>query len=375
MNNEVSITIDQVILRHIRVRLKEEFKTSFGKTFWRDVLIVELHSDDFVGYGEVAADLFPGFSYETSETALLVLKKFLIPRILNKQFSSPRDFRDSLEIIRGHPIAKCSLEYAFWDLYAKVLGEPLYRLYGGAKTRVPVGVSIGIIDKIQYLIELIQKYVEEGYCRIKLKIAPGYDIEVLKAVREVFPEVALQVDANASYDISKNLKTLLDLDKFNLLMIEQPLHYYDLVDHARLRPQLKTPICLDESIGSVHSAEAAIALGSCDIINIKPPRVGGIIESFKIHNLCVKNSIGTWIGGMLETGIGKAHLLHIASLPNITYPSDISASNRYWLEDIIDPPHKLNSSDGTISVPNKPGIGVDVDMDRLLKYQIRYWKF
>lgn len=357
------------------MRLKERFKTSFGVTLWRDILVVELHSNDFVGYGEVAADRFPGFSYETHETALLVLKRFLIPRISKRKFNSPHVFRESLEIIRGHAMAKCALEYAFWDLYAKIIGKPLFGLYGGTRTRVPVGVSIGIVEKVSYLIELIQKYLDEGYRRIKLKIAPGYDIDILEAVREAFPEIVLQVDANASYDLSKHRETILSLDRYNLLMIEQPLHYHDLVDHAKLRSQLKTPICLDESIESIHSAKAAVMLGSCDIVNLKPPRVGGILESIKIYNLCTENGVGMWIGGMLETGIGKAHLLHIASLSNITYPSDISASDRYWLEDVIDPPHKLNPVDSTIDVPRKPGIGVDVNLDSLLRHQVRCWEF
>ncbi len=371
---QTSILIDRIVLRHIRMRLREEFRTSFGTTTWRDIIIVEMHSENFIGYGESATNSFPGYSYETYETVLLILKKFLIPRVLGKRFNSPHEFRELLEFVRGHPMAKASLEYAFWDLYAKLLGKPLYELYGGTKAKVPVGVSIGIMDKISQLIDVIQYYLDEGYSRIKLKIAPNHDLDVLSKVRDVFPDINLQVDANAAYDLFKHETVLLKLDDFDLTMIEQPLHYFDLVDHAILKSKLRTPLCLDESISSYHIAKAAIKLGSCDIVNIKPPRVGGIRESLNIYRLCVENGIGTWIGGMLETGIGKAHLLHIAALPDIAYPSDISASSRYWKEDIIDPPHKLNP-DGTIDVPKRPGIGVDVDLDILLKYQIRSWEF
>ncbi len=369
-----SVTIEKVVVRHIRMRLRKPFKTSFGVSLWRDIVIVEFHSEDIIGYGESVADNFPGYSYETHETVLLVLRNFLIPRILKGRFDSPYAFRESLEIIRGHPIAKASLEYAFWDLYAKILDKPLYELYRGTKKKVLVGVSIGIKEDIPQLLSTIQYYLDQGYKRIKLKISPGYDIEVLNKVRETYPDINLQVDANAAYDVSKHLEILIRLDDFNLIMVEQPLHYEDLVDHSVLRSELSTPICLDESIASYHLARAAIKLKSCDIINIKPPRVGGIIESLRIYDLCTQCGIGTWIGGMLETGIGKAHLLHVATLPNIGYPSDISASDRYWEEDIINPPHKLNP-DSTIDVPKKPGIGVDVDLELVEKYQIRSWEF
>lgn len=370
----MKIKIESVELYHLQMHLKTSFKTSFGEESTRHPIIVVLRMEEYEGYGEAPGDNAPLYSYESHYTILYVLKNFLIPHILGKSYTHPEEFYNNLQIIRGHNFAKTALEYAFWDLYAKVHEKPLYKLYGGVKKKIPVGVSIGIHSDTRRLIDAIEKYLDRGYKRIKLKIKPGYDINILKEVRETFGDIPLQVDANASYNITTHQNILQRLDKFNLIMIEQPLHYEDLVDHAKLRAKLQTPICLDESIPSYELARAALELGSMDILNIKPPRVGGITSSLLIYQLLSKENIGLWVGGLLETGIGKTHLLHIASLPKINYPSDISESARYWYEDIIDPPLKLNP-DGTISVPSKYGIGANIDYNALDKYARDHWVF
>ena len=373
MNN--LIELDSIEVFHLRMTLKNKFITSFGDETIRHPIIIKIRSNDIEGYGEAPGDTSPLYSYETYKTIMYALKTFLIPLVLKRRaFSDPLDFHKALQVIRGHKFAKTALEYAFYDLYAKFLRKPLFELYGGTKKRIPVGVSVGIMSDLRKLIKSIEEYLNRGYRRIKLKIKPSYDIEVIKRIRDTFGDIPLQVDANASYTLKDHLNTLIELDKLNLIMIEQPLHYEDLVDHSYLRSKINTPICLDESITSHHLAKAAIALGSLDVINVKPPRVGGIIESLKILDLARRSNIGAWIGGMLETGIGKLHLLHLATRPEINYHSDISESSRYWSEDIIEPPLLLNS-DGTITVPNKPGLGVEVDFDRLTKFLRHHWVF
>ena len=369
----MNVHIEKIILHLLTMRLVLPFKISVGTTHERKIIIVEIHSNGNVGYGECTAGENPYYSYETYETCLLIMRKYLIRKILGKNFENPYQFRYELEFIRGHKIAKAALEYAIWDLYAKERGIPLYKLYGGVKNRVEVGVSIGIKDDISDLLHLVEGYVERGYKRIKIKIKPGYDVEVIKELRANFPEINLMVDANASYSL-EHIKIFEEIDRYGLQMIEQPLHYEDFLDHATLQSRINTPICLDESITSLHAAKIAVKLGSCRIINVKPPRVGGIIESINICRYAGERGIGLWIGGMLETGIGKTHLLHVATLPQINYPSDISESSRYWREDIIDPPLKLNK-DGTINVPQKPGIGVRVDEDLIQKYERKRWVF
>lgn len=266
-------------------------------------------------------------------------------------------------------MAKAAVEMAIWDLEAKLQKKPLARLLGGTKDRVDSGVSIGIQKSIEKLLKRIDFFLEQGYKRIKLKIKPGWDVNVISRVRKEYPDILLQVDANAAYTL-RDINTLLDLDKYGLLMIEQPLDYDDLVDHAELQSKLKTPICLDESIKKPEDAVKAYKLGSCRVINIKPGRVGGHHNSIIIHDFCLFAGIGTWIGGMLETGIGRGHLVALASLPGINYPNDISASSRYYTEDIVEPPWILNH-DGTISVPNKPGIGVEVKPDLIEKLTLK----
>ncbi len=367
------LQIEKIVIRHLTMPLVSTFRISTGTTKTRKIMLIEIHSNDLIGYGECPAGEHPYYSLETVQIEFMIIRDYFIKKILGKKFETPHQFRSFLEFVRGHKTAKSALEYAFWDLYGKSVGRPLFELYGGTKKRIEVGVSIGIQTSTKDLIEKIEHYLNQGYKRIKIKITPGWDINILKEIRETYPKIMLMADSNGAYTLN-DLKILMQLDTFNLLMIEQPLHYEDLVDHAALQTYLKTPICLDESIKSIHSAKIAIKLKSCKIINIKPPRVGGIIESIKIHDLSVENNIGLWIGGMLETGIGKTHLLHIASLPGINYPSDISDYTRYWKEDIIDKPLKLDK-DSTIPIPQDKGLGVHPDPDLIEKYQNKVWTY
>lgn len=361
--------IEEVELRIINMKLVSPFETSFGRETERKAIIVKMASEGLEGYGECVAMDGPWYSYETVETAWIILQKFMIPMILGKEISLPSELLKLLGKIRGHNMARAALEEAFWDLYAKFLGKPLSKLLGGVKDKIESGVSIGIQENVQQLLRVIDNYLSEGYKRIKLKIKPSWDIKILREVRKHYPDIPLMVDANAAYTIN-DTPHLKKLDDFNLLMIEQPLSYDDLVDHANLQNTLKTPICLDESIKTLSDARAAIKLGSCKIINIKVGRVGGLLNAKKIHDLCQANDIPVWCGGMLETGIGRAINVAIASLPNFKLPNDISASKRYYEEDIIEPPFELNE-DGTINVPKGPGIGVEVVEERIKKRTIK----
>jgi len=367
---DVDISVEKIIIRLLKMRLKKPFETSFGKTIEREIILVTLKSDEILGWGECTADTGPWYSYETTQTALHIMKDFIIPILRkNRIISNPKKFCDILSIIRGNNMAKAAFEIAFWDLYAKMLGKPLYLVIGGNKEKIVSGVSIGIQQSEKALLERISYFLDTGYRRIKIKIRPGWDVRIVKTVRENFPDISLQVDANAAYNLSDK-DIFIQLDNYNLLMIEQPLHYDDLVDHAILQRSIKSPICLDESIKNIHYAKAATILRSCKIINIKPGRVGGLLETVRIHNLSMENNIPVWIGGMLETGIGRAALIAAATLPNVKYPNDISASDRYWFEDIIDPPFTLNK-DGTIDVPTGHGLGIQVNIDLLEKFTLK----
>lgn len=365
----MKLKLERAELRLIALRLVEPFETSFGREEERPALIVALYSDGAIGWGECVASSGPWYSYETVSTAWHVLEEFLLPRVLHQELDGPGALLERLRPVRGHNMAKAALEMAFWDLWAKLEGRPLAALLGGTKERVQSGVSLGIKGSIPELLEEIARRLEEGYPRIKLKIKPGWDLKVLEQVREQFPDIRLQVDANAAYTIA-DLPLLRELDRFGLMMVEQPFAYDDLVDHAALQRELKTPICLDESIPSLNAARAALELGSCRIINIKPGRVGGLAQAVKIHDECQAKLVPVWCGGMLETGIGRAYNVALASLPNFSLPNDISASKRYWEHDIIEPEFELNR-DGTISLPKGPGIGVEVLKDRLEAATVR----
>ena len=353
--------VDRVDLWWIRIPHKEPFTTSFGTEKVKETIIIGIYNGDLVGFGELVASKNPMYSYETIDTASIIITKYLIPSILWREVN-PSSFIDDTKWIRGHNMAKAMLEMALWDLYSKMIRKPLYKVIGGVREKVDVGVSIGIQKNIDELIKKIDDYLEKGYSRIKMKIKPSWDIEILKRVRREYPDIPLTVDANSAYELEKHRKTLLALDEFNLLYIEQPLKYNDIVGHSKLQKELKTPICLDESITDLHKAWEALEIDAARVINIKPGRVGGIKESVKIHDLAEKYNVPVWIGGMLETGIGRAHNVSLATLRNIKFPSDISASERYFERDIITEPFELERN-SKISVRKKPGIGVEIDWE------------
>lgn len=365
--------LEAIELRQITMELVEPFETSGWRETIRPCIIVAIHSDGLIGYGECVAGAGPWYSYETVETAWHVLKDFIIPAVLGKDLTSVEALQAMLKPIRGHPMAKAGIEAALWDVLAQAKNISVAKLLGGTKDRIESGISIGIYKDIPTLLDVIEERCAQGYRRIKLKIKPGWDLEVLRAVRQRFPDIALMADANAAYTIA-DLPHLRQVDEFGLMMLEQPLDYDDLIDHARLQRELKTPICLDESIKTPDDARKALDIGACKIINIKPGRVGGLLNAKKIHDLCQERGVPVWCGGMLETGIGRAANVALASLPNFVLPNDISASARYWKEDIIEPPFVLER-DGTIKVPTGPGLGVRVVRERLERVTQRHQIF
>jgi O-succinylbenzoate synthase len=360
--------IEAIDLYAISQPLIRPFVTSFGPQLERDCLLVAVHAEGLTGWGECVATNDPGYSYETAQTAWHVLSKFLIPALLDKDLQEPQQLFEWFRSVRGHPLAKAALDQAAWDLTAQRDGlsfaQKLAAPYGeGPRERVKVGVSIGIQPTIDATLDLIQQHVDKGYGRIKLKIKPGHDIALARTVRETFPDLIFMVDANSAYSL-KDVETLRALDEFDLMMLEQPLGYSDIYDHSKLRPQIQTPLCLDESITSADLASFALEIGACDIINIKPSRVSGWTEARIVHDMGREAGIDLWVGGMLETGIGRAAQLALASLPGFTLPGDISATERYYDPDIT-APFVLNSEDSTIDVPQGPGLGVEIDMARL----------
>ncbi len=360
--------IEAIDLYYISQPLVRTFTTSFGPQTDRDCLLVAIHSEGLTGWGECVATNDPGYSYETAVTAWHILSDFLIPAMLNKDLKEPAELYDWFKYVRGHPLAKAGLEQAVWDLTAQRDGisfaEKLAAPYPeGAAARVDVGVSIGIQPSLDATLALIQQYIEKGYGRIKFKIKPGYDVELARTVRAAFPELVFMLDANSAYTLA-DVPTLRALDEFDLLMLEQPLGYEDIYRHSILRPKINTPLCLDESITSAEHAHFALTIGACDIINVKPTRVSGWSEARKIHDIGVAAGIPLWVGGMLETGVGRAAQLALASLPGFTLPGDISATERYYNPDIT-APFVLNSEDSTMTVPTGPGLGVEIDMERV----------
>jgi O-succinylbenzoate synthase len=361
------VRIDRIELRLARLPLVRFFETSFGRIYDRPFVLVTVEGDGAVGLGECVADENPFYSAETTRTAWHIISEFIAPLVLGREFGHPRDLFAALAVIRGHNMAKAAVEMAAWDLYARQQGQPLWRVLGGSETiaahGIASGVSIGIQDSLDQLAERVAIELAAGYRRIKIKIKPGWDVEAVETVRTRCGGVPLMVDANAAYRLS-DAAHLSALDRFDLMMIEQPLDYDDIRDHARLQHALRTPVCLDESIHTVRAAEDALELGACRIINIKPGRVGGHGESIRLHDLCARRDVPVWHGGMLETGIGRAHNLHLSTLPNFTLPGDVAASRRYFAPDLIEPGVEVRP-DGTIAVPDGPGIGVSVAWDRV----------
>jgi O-succinylbenzoate synthase len=355
--------IEQLEVRRCRLPLVNFFETSFGRTYERSFLLVRLEGDGQEGWGEAVAEGHPYYSSETTQTAWHIITEFLAPLVLGVEFAHPREIYPALARVRGHNMAKAAIEMAAWDLYARLQGVPLSRALGGTRARIESGVSIGIQDSLDELVAKVDRELAAGYRRIKIKIKPGWDRSAVEAVRARYPAIALMVDANAAYTVD-DAQHLAELDAFDLMMIEQPLDYDDVSDHVQLARTIRTPICLDESIHSVRIARDAIAMGACRIINIKPGRVGGHFESIRLHDLCVEHGVPVWHGGMLETGIGRTHNIHLASLPGFSLPGDIAASRRYYEPDLIDPPVEV-AADGTIAVPEGPGLGVQIVRERV----------
>jgi O-succinylbenzoate synthase len=361
--------IEKISLNYVRMPLVAPFETSFGREILRDCLLIEINTDGLQGFGECVADRDPGYSSETAGTSWHILDEFLIPMLLGKDFTHASDFQASFDAVRGHLMAKAGLEMALWDLLGKAQRMPLRQLLGGERTQVDVGVSVGIQASPEALVNTVEEYVSAGYRRVKLKIKPGRDVTETQAVRKQFPDIRLQVDANSAYTL-ESAAALRPLDALDLLLIEQPLYEDDLWDHSRLQKQFATPICLDESIVSPRHARQALEMGACRVINIKAGRVGGLSQAVAIHDLCRAQGVPVWCGGMLETGVGRASNLALASLPGFSLPGDISASDRYYAQDITQERFTLNP-DSTIDVPDAPGLGVTLDPEALEKFTVR----
>lgn len=362
------MNIERITLHHLRMNLRAAFETSFGRITTRDCILVEMRADGLTGWGECVADRDPGYSYETSGTSWHILKDFLAPAVLGRPVAHPRELSSLLQGVRGHLMAKSALEMAAWDLLGKAQGRPLSKLLGGVQERVAVGVSVGLQANPEALVKTVAGYLAQGYGRIKIKIKPGRDLADARAVRTAFPDIRLQVDANSAYTL-ETVAALDALDELNLLLIEQPLWEDDLWDHRLVQARLATPVCLDESILSSRHARQALEMGACRVINIKTGRVGGLSEALAIHDLCRSQGVPVWCGGMLETGIGRAANLALASLPGFTLPGDISATERYYAEDITQERFTLNA-DSTIDVPHAPGLGVGVNKEALERVRI-----
>ncbi len=366
------IRLDQISLREIRLALKEPFKISSGVVSERRILLLELHdADGAVCWSECVAGEWPNYSSETIDTAWLAIEAYVAPRVLGVAFDAPGDVHEALERdFRGHEMAKAAVEMGIWGIAATQAGLPLARLIGGVRERIGVGISLGIQSSPAALAAKASAAIGEGYQKVKIKIEPGRDVAYVRAARAALPTAELMADANNAYTLD-DTETLAQLDDLDLMMIEQPLAHDDIVRHAELQRHLRTPICLDESITSLERAQDMVTLGAGRIINIKPGRVGGLTSSIMIHDYCEEMGIPVWCGGMLESGVGRAYNVALASLPNFSLPGDLSPSRRYWAQDIVSPEWTM-TSDGTMGVPlDRPGIGVELDLDRINALTVR----
>ncbi len=361
--------IEAVTLREIRMPLVHFFETSFGRTTERRILLLTLHTNGPEGWGECVAGEDPFYSEESIDTAWYAIERYLAPALLGRPVERGADAPALFAKVRGHRMAKGAVENALWDAEAQERQVPLWRLLGGTQIEIACGVSIGIQNSVEQLLEKIETELNAGYRRIKVKCKPGWDIDVFSRIRQRWPEILLSCDANSAYTLEQ-IDHLKKFDQFGLLMIEQPLWHDDFYFHARLQKELRTAICLDESILGRRSATAAIELGACRIINIKVGRVGGFSEAVAVHNVALQNRIPVWCGGMLETGIGRSHNIALSTLPNFTLPGDVSASKRYWKEDIIEPAVEV-SPQGLIKVPQTPGRGFALRLDLIEKFTVR----
>jgi o-succinylbenzoate synthase len=361
--------IESIALREIRMRLKSPFETSFGTVQDRRIVLVEVVADGVSGWGEVTAGETPAYNPETTDTAWHVLSDFLAPGVIGKTVSKSSELPALMSQIRGHEMAKSGIENALWDAEAKLRGIPLYKHLGGTMEEIACGVSLGIRENPDALVRKVEEELRSGYQRIKLKIKPGKDYQFVAAVRKQFPQIRLSVDANSAYtlDDAEHLKSL---DEFDLLMMEQPLNWDDIYAHCKLQAQIKTAICLDECIHNTRHALTAIELKSCRIINIKLGRVSGHSEARLMQDACRTNGIPVWCGGMLESGIGRAHNIAMSTLPGFSLPGDVSASHRYWSEDIVEPAIEV-AAKGTIQVPRTPGLGYAVKRELVEKLTVR----
>jgi O-succinylbenzoate synthase len=366
------VRIERIELRLLRLPLVRFFETSFGRIYHRSFVLVTVEDDGAIGVGECVADDNPFYSSETTRTAWHIIEKFLAPLVFDREHAHPRDVFDSFSIVRGHHMAKAALEMAAWDLFARQQQRPLSQLLGGSpaiiESGIASGVSIGIQDSLEALIDRVEAELAAGYRRIKIKIKPGWDVDAVKIVRDRCGSVPLMVDANAAYTL-RDAEHLALLDRFDLMMIEQPLDYDDVRDHARLQTGIRTPICLDESLHTPRLAEEALEIGACRIINIKPGRVGGHTQSIRMHDIAAAHHAPVWHGGMLESGIGRAHNIHLSTLPGFTLPGDVAASRRYFAPDLIEPEIDVRP-DGTIPVPDGPGIGVNIIGERIARASV-----
>ncbi|MBA4071147.1 MAG: o-succinylbenzoate synthase [Gemmatimonas sp.] len=366
------IRLDQITLREIHLPLREPFRISSGTVSQRRICLLELHdASGAVAWSECVAGEWPNYSSETIDTAWLAIEAYVAPRVLGVRFDAPGAVHAVLERdFRGHQMAKAAVEMGIWGVAAAQEGVPLAQLIGGVRDRIAVGISLGIQPSPQALVDRASAAFAEGYHKVKIKIGPGHDIDFVRAAREALPSAELMADANNAYTLA-DAAVLAELDELNLMMIEQPLAHDDLVRHAQLQRSLRTALCLDESITSLERAQDMVTLGAGRIINIKPGRVGGFTPSLAIHDYCQQQGIPVWCGGMLESGIGRAYNVALASLPNFTLPGDLSPSRRYWEQDIVTPEWTM-APDGTMAVPlDRPGIGVDVDTARVDALTVR----
>ncbi|MGH9510379.1 MAG: o-succinylbenzoate synthase [Terriglobales bacterium] len=361
--------IESITLREIRMPLVHFFETSFGRTTERHILLVTVQCPGVAGWGECVAGEGPFYLEEAVETAWYVTKQYLGPAVVGKELTTASDAARLMAPVRGHRMAKAAVENALWDAEAQQKGVPLWKLLGGSRREIPCGVSLGIQDSVEQLLEKVDTELAAGYRRIKLKCKPGWDVDVFARVRECWPDILLSCDANSCYTLN-DVEHLKRFDQFRMLMIEQPLWADDFYFHARLQKQLQTPLCLDEGIRNARDAEAALELGSCGIINIKVGRVGGFSEAIAVHNVARARGTPVWCGGMLESGVGRAHNVALSTLPGFTLPGDVSASKRYWKEDIIEPEVEV-SAQGMISVGDQPGRGYRVREDLVERLTVR----
>src|ERR1700683_1431796 len=361
--------IEAITLREIQMPLVHFFETSFGRTYSRRILLVTVHCEGVKGWGEGVAGEDPFYSSEWIDSVWPTMVHYLAPAVMGQSWESARECVSFFAKVRGHRMAKAALENALWDAEAKQKSIPLWKLLGGRRTEIPCGVSVGIQDSVEQLLEKIQIELAAGYRRIKVKVKPGWDVNVLEKIRSRWADITLSCDANSAYTLDQ-VEHLRSFDQFNLLMIEQPLWDDDIFYHARLQKELRTAICLDESIVSARAAAVAVETGACRIINIKVGRVGGFSEAKKIHDICHAQKITVWRGGMVESGIGRAHNIALSTLENFSLPGDVSASKRYWKEDIIDPEVQV-SPQGTIAISNQAGTGYGIKEDLIERLTVR----